>query len=249
MLHLSPTKALFQSLLPAAILVTTLVTGGCASADRVTEPVTFGGDPAIVAAALAVMGPRSEALAEVEVLETLCVRQEIISSSGAKHVSEGPLSVRRSPATLLYRPGGSRARQVLETPTERLVLTVNRKHASRWRYDRNGRAIVGVASLMLDLDSLARAMEITAVETSPEDPRQTNISMAPAPGVKIVGLQRLELTFADGRDVPVRVRLTGEGEDVLEFEILRAARDPFHRSIDAHFRLVVPEGFTLAENS
>ncbi len=249
MLDLSRAKALFQSLLTVALLASPLVSGGCASADKLTEPVTFGGDPVVVAAALEIMGPRAEALADVQVLETLCARQEIISSSGAKFVSEGPLSVRAGSATQHYRPGGSRARQVLETPTERLVLNVQRKHASRWRYERNGRATVGVASLMLDLDGLASALEVQAVEVSPEDPRQTIIAMTPAPGVEIVGLQRLELTFADGKDVPVKVQVTGDGQDVLEFEILRVGRDPFHRNVDAHFRLQVPPGFTVAENS
>ena len=99
MLDFSRAKAFFQSLLPVALLASPLVSGGCASADKLTEPVTFGGDPIVVAAALEIMGPRAEALADVKVLETLCVRQEIISSSGARFVSEGPLSVRRRPAT------------------------------------------------------------------------------------------------------------------------------------------------------
>lgn len=248
MLDLSPAKALIQAMLPAALLATLLTSGGCAGAGQATEPVTFGGDPTIVAAALEVMGPRSAALADVQILEALCLRQEIVSPEGPKFVSEGPLSVRRRPATLLFRPGGSRARQVLETPTERLVLNVKRQHATRWRYERNGRALVGVAALMLDLDALARSLVIRSVETSPEDPRLTVVAMEAAPGVEIIGLSSLELTFADGKNVPARLRVTGEGEDVLEFELLRVGYDPFHRNVAAHFRLEVPKGFTVAEN-
>lgn len=248
MLELRHATARLRSLASATLLATTAALGGCAGTAQVAEPVTFGGDPAIVAAALEVMGPRSQALAEVQVLEALCLRQEIVSASGPKFVSEGPLSVRRSPATLLFRPGGSRARQVLETPKERLVVSVQRRHASRWRYESNGRALVGVASLMLDLDTLARFLEVRSVETSPEDPRLTIVAMEPSPGVEILGLRRLELTFADGKDVPARLRVLGSGEDVLEFEIIRVGKDPFHRNVDAHFRLEVPAGFTVAEN-
>jgi len=248
MLDLSPPKALFRSLSSAALLAATLAAVGCASAGKASEPATFGGDPTTVAAALEIMAPRSEALADVKILEALCLRQEIVSPAGPKFVSEGPLSVRRRPATLLFRPSGSQARQVLETPTERLVLSSKRKHAARWRYERNGRALVGVAAMMLDLDVLAQSLDIRSVEASLEDPRLTIVAMVPATGVEIIGLTALELTFAEGKDVPARVRVTGEGQDVLEFEFLRVGRDPFHRNIEAHFRLEIPKGFTVAEN-
>ena len=234
---------------PASSLATLLLLGSCAGTGAPTpEPVRFGGDPATVAAALEIMEPRAAALAEVQAVEALCLRQEIVSPQGPRFASKGPLNVRRRPATMLFRPGGARARQILETPTERLVVNVQRRHASRFLYAENGRAIVGVASILMDLDVLARALEIDAVGTAADDPRLRVVSMRPAPGVDLYGLRGLDLTFADGKDHPVRLRVTGEGEDVLEFELLRVGLDPFRRGIDSHFQLQVPPGFSVSES-
>jgi len=241
--------ALAAALLAAALLATTLLGSGCAGPGTSDAgPTALGGDPEAVAAALALMEPRAAAMADVQAMEALCLRLEIVSPEGPRFASKGPLNVRRRPATMLFRPGGARARQILETPTERLVVDVQRRHASRFRYAENGRAIVGVAALLMDLDVLARALEVRAVAPAEDDPRLTVVSMSPAPGVDLYGLRSLDLTFTEGKDHPTRLRVSGEGEDVLEFELLRVGLDPFRRGIDSHFLLDVPPGFSVSES-
>lgn len=241
--------AALASTVPLA-LVAAVCFSACASTEPSDPPLAatdLRGDPDVVTAAAEVLEPRVRELANVQYIEASCIREETVGASGRKFVSDGPLAVRRDPAALHFVANGPKMRDVVETETTRLVLEPRRKHATRFTYDRNGRGIVGVAAVLLDLDVLGRAFSVESVGPVEGYPRLTSVAFVPAAGMDLPGVDRLELIFIEGRAVPRGIRVISADGSLLQVDITRATLDPPSRNPDAHFPLEIPAGFTVDE--
>ncbi|MEM9800388.1 MAG: hypothetical protein AAGA20_08680 [Planctomycetota bacterium] len=245
----------------ASVCATVLIVLACSSTEPSRPPaqaLEMRGDPATVAEATEILEERAARLRDIDHVRALCIRHETVAASGRSFVSEGPLTVRREPPTILFRPGGRDARQVLESPKARLVVDPANSRASRWSYDTNGRALAGVASILLDLDILASAFTVEAVdvvrsEVDPNDPFAVEsetlqrVTLRSDANAAIPGIARLELFFAPRQDIPRRIDTISSDGGRTRFELLRPTLDPEWRDVDAHFQLEVPPGFTVSE--
>jgi len=234
----------------ATLIGVTLLLASCSStgaSEPDAQPAELQGDPAIVAAANEILLPRAAALADVNHVSATCFRQENVAVTGAKLVSGGPLSLRRNPPAMLFRPSGTRHLQILEDPTSRLVIDADRRHATRWTYERNTRCIAGVAALMLDVEFLANNFTVTAAGPFEDKEKLTQITFVPTPSVGLTAIKRLELVFADGQDFPLGLRVIDNDDGYIDYEIQRPNMNPTWRDPKAQFNLVVPSDFKIAE--
>jgi len=237
---------------PTLLVVASLPLGACSNVKEQRapiQPVELRGDEAVVAQAVAILEPRARQMEAVRFLEATCVRQETVAGSDLRFVAEGPLMVRREPATIVFKPRGSSARQILETESERLVLDPKREHATRWTYDRNGRGVMGVAALMLDIDTLARGFFVESVGAVPGNLELTRVVFVPAPGLDLPGIERLEIIFDQIHSVPRGLRVVSPAGGILVYELLRTTVDPPWSNPDIHFKLAIPPSYSVANES
>lgn len=250
--HSFATALVAVALLLAACASTGSATGSATgssggSSKQGEQPAELQGDPDTVAVANEILLPRAAALADVNHVSATCFRVENVAMTGAKLTSGGPLSLRRNPPSMLFRPSGTRNLQILETPTTRLVIDASRRHATRWTYERNTRCIAGVAALMLDVEFLANNFTVAAAGPFEDKEKLTQVTLVPMPSVGLTAIKRLELVFADGQDFPLGLRVIDNAGGFIDYEIQRPNMNPTWRDPSVHFKLVVPPGFKIAE--
>ncbi len=241
----TPRHSIATALVGVALLLAACSSTGNSQQDE--QPAELRGDPEIVAVANEILLPRAAALADVDYVSATCFRQENVAVTGAKHVSGGPLSLRRNPPSMLFRPSGTRNLQILEDPTTRLVIDASRRHATRWTYERNTRCIAGVAALMLDVEFLASNFTVASAGPFEDKEKLTQITFVPTPSVGLTAIKRLELVFADGQDFPLGLRVVDNDDGFIDYEIQRPNLNPTWRDPGVHFKLVVPSNFKTAE--
>ncbi|MEM1450408.1 MAG: hypothetical protein AAGI22_14925 [Planctomycetota bacterium] len=233
-----------------AILMTALVAAACTSTLNVpagTGLTSLQGAPETVAVAREILEPHAVALSEVQMLVATCVRRETIAATGAHRISDGPLFVRRAPATTLFRPSGTRRLQILENETTRLVLDASRRHATRWTYAVNPRAIAGVAAILVDVDFLAQAFVVESAGPFEEEPALQQVTFIPSPDAGLATVERLEIVFDPDEAVPVGLRVMGRDGAVVDYELNTPTLDPVWRNPEARFTLDVPPNFKISE--
>jgi len=241
----TPRRSFATALVGVALLLAACSSTGNSQQDE--QPAELQGDPKIVAVANEILLPRAAALADVNHVSATCYRQENVAVTGAKLTSGGPLSLRRDPPAMLFRPSGTRFLHILEGPTSRLVIDANRRHATRWTYERNTRCIAGVAALMLDVEFLASNFTVASAGPFEDKEKLTQITLVPTPSAGLNAIKQLKLVFADGQDFPLGLRVIDNDGGFIDYEIQRPNMNPTWRDPRAHFNLVVPPDFKIAE--
>ncbi|MEM9381177.1 MAG: hypothetical protein AAGB93_14590 [Planctomycetota bacterium] len=250
----APSRPTRRARLRARVLLSTLLGAfllpACTSTPKEPEPgglETLRGDAETVALARDILEPHAAALADVQMLVTTCLRRETIATTGAQRVSDGPLFVRRAPATTLFRPAGARLLQILEDETTRVVLDVSRKHATRFTYESNPRAIAGVAAILVDVDFLARAFVVESAGPFEEGPDLRQVTFVPVSESGLATLERLEIVFDPNQAAPVGLRVVSRDGAVVDYELSTPTLDPVWRNPESRFRLDIPPNFKVSE--